>query len=176
MANRNLDRVLDPAFTTGITDWSMEQLRASRGDVQTLEDAISMLRRLVQGRLDILGTELQSRSGHQEDRSLVESLIDSLADHTRGGTGGRLLLPMEPGEAQSSWAIGRADSAMNGIDIANVEELDDETLHRTADSLHALEREISAERRKLHELLDVLQGEIVRRYRSGEASVEGLLR
>jgi hypothetical protein len=177
MPNRNLDRVLDPSFTDGVGTWTMEQLRAARTDVQTLEDAISMLRRLVQGRLDIIGSELQARATQDHDRTLIDSLVESLADRSKSqGVGGRFLLPVAPGEAQTLWAIGRADSAMNGADISEVESLDDETLHTVADSLHNLERTVSDERKQLHELLDVLQGEIVRRYRSGEATVEGLLR
>jgi succinylglutamate desuccinylase len=175
MPNRNLERVLDPQFTSGMNEWSMERLRAARHDVQTLEDAISMLRRLVQGRLDILGSELQARTGQHADRSLIESLVQSLSDHGRPASGGRLV-PTEPGQLQLAWATARADAAMHGIEVGDVDELSDETLHQVADSLHALEKEVSAERRKLHEQLDVLQGEIVRRYKSGEATVEGLLR
>jgi hypothetical protein len=177
MSNRNLDRVFDPSFTDGVDTWTMEHLRTARTDVQTLEDAISMLRRLVQGRLDIIGSELQARTMHDADRTLIDSLVESLADRSNNhAVGGRFLLPVSPGEAQTVWAIGRADAAMNGVDIAEVESLDDETLHNVADSLHSLERTVSDERKQLHELLDRLQGEIVRRYRSGEATVEGLLR
>ena len=40
----------------------------------------------------------------------------------------------------------------------------------------AHEAELSARRRTLHERIDVLQAEITRRYKTGEASVESLLR
>jgi hypothetical protein len=177
MANRNLDRVLNPSFLDGVLGWSMDDLRSARTEVQSLEDAISMLRRLLQGRLDILGHELQSRANATpSDRTLVETLVATLSDNARpNNVGGRFLLPIAPAEAQASWAIARADGAMPGVDIAQVPDLADEELHNLADALHTLERVVSDERRQLHDILDVLQGEIVRRYKSGEASVEGLL-
>jgi hypothetical protein len=41
--------------------------------------------------------------------------------------------------------------------------------------LSDLERAVSSQRRSVHELLDVLQAEIVKRYKSGEATVDALL-
>ncbi len=177
MANRNLDRVLAPSYLDGVEGWTMQELRAARGDVQQLEDAISMLRRLVQGRLDIIGAELHWRSAGGGERTIMDSLVDSLSDHNSvQHSNGRFTLPVGPGEAQSNWAVNRADSALQGHDIASVPDLDDETLHALADALHLLERTVSAERRQLHDRLDTLQAEIVRRYKTGEATVEGLLR
>ena len=85
-------------------------------------------------------------------------------------------MPLGPGEMQFSWAMHRADAALGDHDVAEVPELSDELLTTMADQLHLLEREVSAERRVLHDILDTLQGELVRRYRTGEATVDGLLR
>ena len=41
--------------------------------------------------------------------------------------------------------------------------------------LAVLERTVSDERRRLHDILDLLQAELVHRYKTGQASVEGLL-
>ena len=185
MANRNLDRVLAPSFLDGVETWSIQQLRDARSDVQLLEDAISMLRRLVQGRLDIIGSELQWRASGGGERTLLDALRASLIDQgestadtntTAGRANTRFTLPMAPAEAQSHWALQRADEAMLGNDIAAIQELTDEMLHTLADELHQLERQVSNERRQLHDRLDVLQQEIVKRYKAGEATVEGLLR
>jgi hypothetical protein len=185
MANRNLDRVLASSFLDGVQTWSIQQLRDARSDVQLLEDAISMLRRLVQGRLDIIGSELQWRASGGGERTLLDALRASLADQsesipdtdaTAGRANTRFALPMAPAEAQSHWALHRADEAMLGNDIAAIPELTDEMLHTLADELHQLERQVSNERRQLHDRLDVIQQEIVKRYKAGEATVEGLLR
>ena len=50
------------------------------------------------------------------------------------------------------------------------------SLFRLTDALHALERQVSTERRRLHDVIDALQIELIRRYKTGEASVDGLLR
>ena len=52
---------------------------------------------------------------------------------------------------------------------------DDDDLARATRELGELEAEVSAVRRKLFDRIDTLQGEITRRYRTGEASVETLL-
>ncbi len=178
MANRNLDRVLNPSFLDGLELWAMPDVRSARGDVQVLEDAASFLRRLIQARLDIIGNELAVRGGSGiDDRTLVESLTAILADHSqRPNIASGRLVNTEPGDLQTTWAGHRADLAMGGRDIAEVTELDQEVLYSLTDSLSELERDVSGERRKLHDLLDRLQGEVVRRYKTGEASVEGLLR
>ncbi len=59
--------------------------------------------------------------------------------------------------------------------LGSLPALPDSDLERVIDRLVLLEREISARRRSLHEVLDRLQEEIVRRYSSGEASVDNLL-
>jgi hypothetical protein len=176
MPNRNLDRVLAPSFMDGVERWTITELRTARTEVQLLEDAISMLRRLVQGRLDIIGAELHWRTTGSGAREIVDSLKASLTDHGPShSSNGRFTAPLAPAESQANWALHRADSAMLGHDIAGVPDLDDETLHTLADGLHSLERTVSSERRSLHDRLDAIQSQIVQRYKSGEATVEGLL-
>ena len=43
-------------------------------------------------------------------------------------------------------------------------------------ALNELEDSVSQSRRDLHGAIDTLQGEVTRRYRTGEASVDGLLK
>ncbi len=178
MANRHLDRVLSTDYLDGLPQWSMEEIRARRAECQMLEDAASYLRRIVQARLDIIGTELHSRSTGQDAdlEALVGALPSILADRSTRIGSGRFIVDVGPGEDQASWALQRADAALGTHDIADAPELDDVELHAMADRMHVLEREISKERRTLHDKLDEMQAELVRRYRTGEATVEGLLR
>jgi hypothetical protein len=177
MPNRNLDRVLHPSFLDGLSTWPMADVRSARADVQVLEDAASYLRRLVQARLDIIGNELAIRGGASDDRTLVESLTSVLSEHSqRSNAATGRLVNTDPGDMQTTWAGHRADVAMQNHEISTVPNLETEQLHSLTDSLSALERQVSGERRKLHDLLDRLQAEVVQRYKSGEASIEGLLR
>ncbi len=177
MSNRNLDRVFDPSYLDGLESWPMPDVRGARADVQVLEDAASYLRRLVQARLDMIGNELSIRGGASNDLSLVESLASVLSEHShRADIASGRLINSDPGDLQTTWAGHRADVAMNHHQISDVPNLTTDELQHLTDSLSTLERAVSAERRKLHDLLDRLQGEVVRRYKSGEASIEGLLR
>lgn len=176
MANRALDRVLDPNYLTGLDSWTIEEVRARRSEAQILEDAASFLRRLLQGRLDIIGSELAARAaGVQADLiGIVEQLPRILSDGGQAYVGGRLMTG-DLGEAQANWALAKADEAFGEADIADVPELPQAELVQIHDHMHEMEQAISAERRTLHDVIDRLQAELVRRYRSGEASVESLL-
>ena len=44
------------------------------------------------------------------------------------------------------------------------------------EALDQFEQQVSGRRRELHQRIDALQAEITRRYRTGEASVETLLK
>lgn len=176
MANRHLDRVLRSDFLDGINEWPIEEIRERRAECQRLEDAASYLRRLVQTRIDILGMEARSRSDGQlpDLESLISQLPTILSDGDGRSFGGRLLTAgLE--ETQELWAEARVAEACVGHDVENSPELEDSVIALMADNLAALEREVSAERRRLHDIFDALQAELVRRYRSGLASVDGLL-
>jgi hypothetical protein len=177
MPNRALDRVLDANYLAGLDSWPIDEVRIRRGEAQVLEDAASFLRRLLQGRLDIIGSEIAARAaGVQADLiGIVEQLPQILSDHGSPYVGGRLMSD-DVGEAQVNWALAKADEAFGEADIGDVPELPEAELMAIADRLADLENHVSAERRTLHDVIDRLQAELVRRYRSGEASVESLLR
>jgi hypothetical protein len=176
MANRTLDRVLDQHYLDGLDGWPIAEVRARRSEVQVLEDAASFLRRMLQGRMDIIGSELAARAaGVQADLiAIVEQLPQILSDHGTAYIGGRLMSG-DLGEAQALWAINKADEVFGDADIADVPELPEAELMAIADRMADLERAVSQERRTLHDVIDRLQAELVRRYKSGEASVESLL-
>lgn len=178
MANRNLDRVLAPAFLDGIDNWPIETIRDRRTDCQRLEDAASYLRRLLQTRIDILGLETRARAkGENSDVvSLVERLADVLVDERYEHSPNGRLLTSDPGDDQEEWAQRRIMDASGGIDIEGSPDLGDSELAELAERFIELERVVSRERRALHDVYDRLQAELIERYRSGRATVDGLLR
>lgn len=172
----DLDRLLADDYTAGIGGMSMPDVRARKVECGEAEAALSYLRRLVQVRLDIVLAELQRRAdGHTSDLSeIVENLPDILAERGTRTTGGRLPsldLPdvnhrLLTADLDRIFDVGRAGA---------LPEMDDADVRALADALDTLERQVSAQRRALHERLDALQAEIVRRYKSGEATVDTLL-
>ena len=83
---RRIDRVLDPRFVAGVGRLDLAELRARREEAEAEEADISFLRRLLQGRLDILRAELvrRSRGGEQNVAGLLAGLPAILTDDAPG--------------------------------------------------------------------------------------------
>ena len=171
-----LEQVLAPGYLDDLGARTLPDLRSMRAECQEVETGLSLLRRVVQGHLDIVGLEVERRAGGAGagDRGeLLARLPELLADRTSSGGTGRLsnlMAPeaMDPGlEAELSGLVGGGP-----VDPSSH---DDAELRGLAERLAAFERRVSQHRRALFERLDALQEEIARRYRSGDASVDQLL-
>jgi hypothetical protein len=55
---RRVDKVPDPAFLVGLTDWPLDELRRCHSECLEIETEVSYVRRVAQARLDILEAEL----------------------------------------------------------------------------------------------------------------------
>jgi hypothetical protein len=82
---------------------------------------------------------------------------------------------MAPGEPNPE-LLARLDAILAPDQLGLLQELDDEALRRVTVALSDLEREVSRRRHAVHVVLDQLQEEIIRRYQTGEANVDSLLR
>ena len=67
------------------------------------------------------------------------------------------------------------DRIIDAARLGSIGKLSDAELSEAADALTELEHRVSRHRRTLHTAIDTLQEEIIRRYKSGEASVDALL-
>ncbi|MGH9186877.1 MAG: aerial mycelium formation protein [Acidimicrobiales bacterium] len=173
-----LERMLDKDYPGELTARPLDAVRAMRADCQAVETDLSYLRRLAQGRLDIVGLEQQRRRdgvATADVASIVEALPDVLADriHT-AGAGGRLPQLLAPGDALPELEA-ELDAVVRDHDLSSLLTLSDEEIGGLSAALDAFERKVSRLRRQLFDRIDALQGEIARRYRTGEASVESLL-
>jgi anti-sigma-K factor RsiG len=165
-----------PSYLEGLGSWPLGDLRSRRDEATVVETGLSYLRRIVQGRLDILLAEQRRReAGEQESLTeLVDQLPSILSEHVHAPGLGRLPALMGPGELDSGLE-GRLEEAMPENRLANVTQVDSEELGAAINRLVELEREVSGLRRAVFDVLDRLQEEIVRRYRTGEATVDSLL-
>jgi len=172
-----LDRILADDYLAGLEDRPVAELRALRTECQGIETQLSYLRRLVQGRHDIVTGEIDRRS-HGGDRYDVSDLVDRLpeilADRIHAPGPGRLTPNMEPGDASGRLAD-RLTEISERVPIEMPAEADDEALAEVATDLSELEHEVSGLRRQLFDRIDALQAEITRRYRTGEAHVDDVL-
>jgi hypothetical protein len=174
-----LDRFLSDSFLEGVEGLSMVDLRSARTELQEAEAALSYVRRMIQGRLDIVAAERARRSGGSatSGTAALDDLVDQLPgiladDGSRNSN--RLASPVELGDAASG-LIADLDRQIGPDPLADLASLSDADLGTLTDTLAGVERDLSVSRRVLHERIDALQAELVRRYKSGEASVDSLL-
>src|SRR3569623_2714268 len=78
--NRRIDRLLASDYLLGLPRRSIEEIREMRADAEQEETDLSYLRRLLQGRVDILQAERARRRGEGPGGSLVDALPQILAD------------------------------------------------------------------------------------------------
>jgi len=172
-----LDRVLADDYVGDVTALAMDDLRSKRTECQALEVGLSYQRRMAQGRLDIVAAEQRRRAeggAPPSDDDLVRNLAATLADRQRPPGNGRLPQLMAPDATDVDTSA--LDAIAGPGTLARLPEQDDDALTSLVERLSAYEHEVSARRRALHERIDALQAEITRRYRTGEASVESLLK
>lgn len=171
--NRRIDRVLAEDFLDGLTGLPLSEVRELRREAEQEEVDLSYLRRMIQGRLDILRAELNRRDSSSE-QTLVEGLAAILADEPRA--------PARGLGRHSTVEPSRADSHRRYVEalVADVD-LSDVTARSTDELAHAMrtlseeEQGISAKRRAVQQVMDACSAEITRRYRDGEADVDVLL-
>ncbi len=164
------ERVTHPAYLEGLTDKSIAELRAMREECREAENEVSFERRLCQARLDILAAEINRREGRSED-DLVARLPEILGGERRQAAD----LPL-PSRAPDFSVPRNADVPRRRVEevvgeqtLARLSDIDVAELHQIMDTLADYEKTVSARRRAIQDVMDKVQGEIVRRYTSGEA-------
>jgi len=171
--NIDLDELITIPAPADLTGCSLADLRTIRDHHQDVENGLSYARRIVQGRLDTVATEMERRRDGGAE-GLIERLPGALAGHSRGPGLPRPMPDLEP----PAWAddlLAGADMGLSTSQMAGLSELDESELERAAVALGSLERELSDARHQMHRGIDRVQDELVGRYRSG-ATVDDLLR
>jgi len=162
----NAEELLDPRALT------LDELRSLRNRLQSEDDEVSYVRRVAQARVDLVRAEQHRRDRGQTSDDLSSELRVVLSTHLTGGSP----RPPRPVDHVADNAL---SDALDGVCAENgfsrLEELSEEELATLEHELTAFERRVSDDRRDRYDRLDALSAELVRRYREGEASVDGLL-
>lgn len=172
--NRRIDRVLAEDYLAGLSSLPMDEVRNLRREAEQEETDLSYLRRLLQGRLDILRAELARRSG-TDAGDLVQALPQILADDTTGSSPRGLgrHIAVEPSRADSHRR--HVEALVADVDLSNPSAHDELSLQRAVSTLEHEEQEVSEKRRSVQTVMDACTAEITRRYREGDADVSDLL-
>ena len=162
---RRIDRVQDPAFLEGLDGLPLADLRARRDECLAEREYLSLLRRLVQGRAEILKAELESRGTSGEGSPLVDRLAAILAgDEPQTASRGEAVRVGLP-EEEMLLARRRVERLVADTGISDPSSLDDAKLAEAVELLSQEERTVSDSRGSVISILDDLQDELKRRYR-----------
>jgi len=194
----DIDRLLEPDLTSELDSVEVGELRLRRDARQRAEVALSYVRRVLQGELDIVAAELSARGrGVRGDTGrLVEDLPTILAAGASstpapgrahethltmaGGAGGwteQTELDLEQLVVEVLTAELKGDETRQAVlPGANLGAFGDEELRRLAELLLSAETTVSGKRRALHDQIDKLQTAIVSRYKVGAADPDSLLK
>ncbi|MHC3469068.1 RsiG family protein [Streptomyces sp. 7R007] len=155
-----------------LTGLSLPELRALRRDAQRDEADLSYVRRLLQGRIDILRAELVRRSpagaGAVVDR-LPEILTDAPARQRSSARHVTLGTPHSEEYRQL------AADMLAEVELSDLDARTDLELNTAMGRLVRYEQQVSRRRQRLQRTTDDCSAEIARRYREGEAQVDDLL-
>jgi hypothetical protein len=173
----DLARILTSTYLDGMADRSLADIRAMRTECQEAEVALSYLRRLIQGRLDIVHTYLE-HPGSDALRDLG-TLVNDLPGILSSGPGrppgpGHLPQLLSP-DTEAVDLTAELDAVLGADEVGTLADLDIDQLNSIAGQLEAIETRVSTDRRALHERIDTLQAELVDRHKTGRATVDGLL-
>lgn len=165
---RLVDRVIDPSYSENLSDKSEAELRQMRDECKDGETDVSFERRLCQARIDILTAELARREGKGEG-SLVERLPQILATESVERTGLPSRAPDFSIPRTADIPRRRVEEIAGERTLSSMSNMPDDEIRGIVESLRAHEQDLSAKRKSLQEVVDRIQQEMMRRFKSGEA-------
>ena len=168
-AKRRIDRIRDLGFVRGLDALSIDELRARRDECLAEREYLSLLRRLVQGRAEILKAEIERR-GSGGGVPIVERLSEILAGEPQGPARGEALRVGVP-EEEMHLARRRVERVVTDAGLSDPGALDDASLESAAEMLAQEERTVSEERNDVLAALNALQDELKRRYKEDPSLV-----
>lgn len=173
-SRRRIDQVLDPDFTTDLSSLDISEIRHRRRSAELEEMDLSYLRRLLQGRIDIITVERSRRDvlHDQDDATIVAHLAVILAAGESNSSSQRYVSTDEPTRAGEYRR--RIESAVGDTRWSDVESCTPEELQEALNQLRIHEREVSEKRRRVQRVNDLLVQELARRAERSVASQEAL--
>jgi hypothetical protein len=166
---RRIDKVLDPSYLADLREWPLDELRRRNAECLEIETEVSYVRRMTQARIDILEAELDRRAGGGSVGDLIAALPEILADEGPRAPVEKSRLTRRLAPAMDiQWRRGREHLIADDT-LATLPNLDADELRATKRELGELEREVSQQRHRLHEVIDRMEAELVARHKVGQA-------
>ncbi|MET9785961.1 RsiG family protein [Streptomyces canus] len=181
-AQRTDSHLLPPEPTEhDLATLSLPELRTLRRDAQRDEADLSYVRRLLQGRIDILRAELLRRSPTGADSvlerlpeaSVVDRLPEILTDAPARHRSSARHVTLGTPHSEEYRLL--AAETLAEVELSDLSARTDLELSTAMGRLVRYEQQVSGRRQRLQHTADECSGEIARRYREGEAQVADLL-
>jgi hypothetical protein len=163
--NRRVDQVLTADFTEGLGSLDTDEVRRRRDLARAEREYQSLLRRLLQGRRDLLRDEVDRRRTGGEPQPVVERVVSVMSEGTRGPSRGEAPVMTLP-EDEVAMARRRVERLVSDAHLSNLEALSDQELDEAVSRIDGEEREVSQIRSRVIEVHDALQEEMKRRLRA----------
>lgn len=167
---RRIDRVTAEGYLDGLGEKDLASVRTMRDECRQEETVLSFERRLLHARIDLLRAELDRRAG---GASLMERLPSILAADDRPASRGGY--PMDDPVLDFDRPKRRVEMLISDDTLANMTSLPPEQIDGIIATLSDAERDVSEQRRSVQRVLDAINAEIARRYKSGEADPADVL-
>jgi hypothetical protein len=172
VGRRRIDKVLADDFGTGLDALPFDELRSRRREAEQEEADLSYVRRMLQGRMDILRAELSRRAGGSQTK-IVEHLSQVLADTSRNDHGLGRFLRVEPSRVDEHRRA--IEQVIADVGVSEVEGHSDDDIRAALGRLEEFEHVVSEDRHRVQVVMDALTAEVAGRYKSGAATVDDLL-
>lgn len=149
----------------------LPELRAVRRRAQQEEADLSYVRRLLQGRVDILRAALAGRA--ESGSPLLDLLPQILADGPSQQRSSARHVTVGTPQGEEYRAL--AEEMLAEVELSDLGARTEEELRAAMGRLERYEQQISVRRQELQRTADDCSTEIAYRYREGEAQVDDLL-
>jgi hypothetical protein len=166
---RRIDRVLGPDYLVGLDGRSLDEVHEMDRECTEIETELSYVRRLAQARIDIIQAEADRRAAGGSLGDLIDALPKILADDgpRPDAASTRYADPLTPAmEIDFKRGLERL---ISDATLANLPALSDAELQTAREQLQQLEREVSANRTALHEVMSTLERDLAARLAVGQA-------
>ena len=164
MHHPDVQRVLAATFLADRDEADLDTLYERREELHRVESQVSFVRRLAQGRIEILCAELERRDRGGDPADLAD-LICHLPDVLGAGDSVPSTRRMEDVEPSDSF-VAQLDTVVGPSTFLCLPDMTAAEIDAQVLALEEYERMVSGARRRLHERIDVLQCEIARRFRA----------
>lgn len=165
MHERRVDRICAPNYLDGLDEKTDEELHAMKAEAAEVETEASYVRRLAQGRIDIIRAEQAKRAeGKGSIADIVEDLPRILADQMRAEASQAQVRvsPILAPDPAIEWTRGNERLIVDDS-LVRLPELTDAELETLLAELRQLEHDVTERRRTLHHVIDTIDAEIAKR-------------